>query len=97
MAIGSVNYPSPVAVNGFSCRNCSEVDLAKKGIDPAHPKSGPHNRDAATDPTRQSADPAKVEALRRAAGDPAKAVLSYGLTGAINSPVAAGSVFNLIA
>ena len=37
----SVTYPSPVYVNGFSCRNCSEVALAEKFIDPANPQSGP--------------------------------------------------------
>jgi len=25
-------------VNGYYCRNCADVELAKKGIDPAHPK-----------------------------------------------------------
>jgi hypothetical protein len=48
----SVNYPSPVWVNGYECRNCTDVDLAKKHIDPAHPKSGPFNVDAKSDPTR---------------------------------------------
>jgi hypothetical protein len=48
----SGNYPQPVQVNGFTCRNCTEVDLAKKHIDPAHPKSGPYGIDAAHDPTR---------------------------------------------
>ena len=51
MAI-STNYPSPVQVNGYSCRNCTDVDYAKKGIDPAHPKSGPYGVNAATDPDR---------------------------------------------
>ncbi len=49
----SVDYPSPVWVNGYQCRNCSDVDLAKKHIDPAHPKSGPFNIDAKSDPSRQ--------------------------------------------
>jgi len=40
MAI-STNYSTPVMVNGFSCRNCSEVDRAKKHIDPADPAGGP--------------------------------------------------------
>jgi hypothetical protein len=48
----SVNYPTPVWVNGFQCRNCTDVDLAKKHIDPAHPKSGPFGVDAKSDPTR---------------------------------------------
>ena len=40
MAI-SADYPSPVTVNGFACKNCTDVDYAKKHIDPAHPKDGP--------------------------------------------------------
>jgi hypothetical protein len=51
MAIGSTNYPQPVQVNGFMCRNCTDVDHAKKHIDPAHPKSGPYGINADTDPT----------------------------------------------
>ena len=53
MAI-STNYASPVQVNGYSCRNCTDVDYAKKGIDPAHPKSGPYGVNAATDPDRRT-------------------------------------------
>ena len=45
MAI-SGDYPRPVTVNGFSCRNCTEVDEAKKHIDPAHPKDGPYGVNA---------------------------------------------------
>lgn len=52
-AIGG-NYPAPVQVNGFTCKNCTDVDYAKKHIDPAHPKSGPYDIDAATDPSRQT-------------------------------------------
>jgi len=48
----SANYPVPVWVNGYQCRNCTDVDLAKKHIDPAHPKSGPYNVDAPSDPSR---------------------------------------------
>ena len=55
----SVNYPTPVWVNGFQCRNCSDVDLAKKHIDPAHPKSGPFNVDAKSDPTRVAQEAVK--------------------------------------
>ena len=50
MLIGT-NYPHPIQVNGFTCRNCTDVDNAKKNIDPAHPKSGPYGIDAASDPT----------------------------------------------
>ncbi len=44
--ITTVNYPNPVLVNGYSCKNCTEVDEAKKHIDPAHPKDGPFGVDA---------------------------------------------------
>jgi hypothetical protein len=53
MAISS-DYPSPVQVNGFQCKNCTDVDYAKKHIDPAHPKSGPYGVNAATDPSQKS-------------------------------------------
>ncbi len=51
MTIGT-NYATPVFVNGYLCRNCTDVEKAKKHIDPAHPKSGPFNINAKTDPTR---------------------------------------------
>lgn len=52
MAAVSANYAIPVQVNGYSCRNCTDVAYAKKFIDPEHPKSGPFNINAATDPSR---------------------------------------------
>jgi hypothetical protein len=60
MAI-SGDYATPVYVNGFSCRNCTDVDNAKKNIDPAHPKSGPFNSTAETDPGARI-EPQKVSA-----------------------------------
>ena len=47
----SGDYPHPVQVNGFSCHNCAEVDLAKRFIDPAHPKDGPFGVNATHSPT----------------------------------------------
>jgi hypothetical protein len=44
----SVNYATPILVNGFQCKNCTDVDYAKKHIDPAHPKDGPYGIDART-------------------------------------------------
>lgn len=41
----AINYTTPVFVNGFVCRNCTDVDFAKKHIDPAHPKDGPYGDD----------------------------------------------------
>lgn len=57
MAI-SGDYPTPVNVNGFSCKNCTDVDNAKKHIDPAHPKDGPFGINAKNRP----------EDIKRAAG-----------------------------
>jgi len=54
MSISS-DYPHPVTVNGFSCKNCTDVDYAKKHIDPAHPKSGPYDVNADNDSSRQTA------------------------------------------
>jgi hypothetical protein len=48
---GSINYPNPIFVNGYSCKNCTDVDLAKKHIDPDHPKAGPYGINAQNDPT----------------------------------------------
>lgn len=28
-------------INGYPCKTCTDVDYAKKNIDPAHPKDGP--------------------------------------------------------
>jgi hypothetical protein len=60
MTIGA-NYPTPVMVNGFLCKNCTDVDYAKKHIDPAHPRSGPYGIDAKNDPSvKQSSSSASV-------------------------------------
>lgn len=67
MSIG-MDYPHPVNVNGFSCKNCTDVDYAKKHIDPAHPKSGPYNVNAATDPTNKAAGARQSDAFIRFGG-----------------------------
>ena len=46
----TVNYPNPVTVNGYSCKNCTDVDLAKQHIDPSHPKDGPYGVEAKDHP-----------------------------------------------
>lgn len=40
-------------VNGFRCKDCTDIDYAKRHIDPAHPKDGPYGINAATNPERQ--------------------------------------------
>ena len=32
-------------VNGYMCRDCTDVSYAKKNIDPAHPKDGPQQKE----------------------------------------------------
>lgn len=74
MAI-STDYSAPVWVNGFACRNCSEVDQAKRNVDPANPSAGPFGinktgRSAGKQPDHFSAEAReadKLEALHRAA------------------------------
>ena len=39
-------------INGFQCKNCTDVDYAKKHIDPAHPKDGSYGVNAKNDPAR---------------------------------------------
>ena len=51
----STDYATPVQVNGYTCRNCTDVDNAKKHIDPEHPKSGPYGVDAQVDPSQSAA------------------------------------------
>jgi len=57
----TVNYPTPVTVNGYACKNCTDVDYAKKNIDPAHPTDGPFGVNAKDRP------PASGAAASRAA------------------------------
>jgi len=47
----SVNYPAPVMINGYSCKNCTDVDRAKAHIDPQHPNAGPYGVNAKADPS----------------------------------------------
>ncbi len=35
-------------VNGYQCNNCTDIDYAKKNIDPAHPEDGPFGVNAKT-------------------------------------------------
>ena len=95
MALGGVNYSSPVHVNGFACRNCADVSLAARHIDPAHPQSGPFDRDAANDPSRRSVDPVRVEAMRKAAE--AAQMVGYSAAGPVMAALAPGSAFSVTA
>jgi len=41
-------------VNGYVCQTCCDVELAKRGVDPAHPKDDPKNPNY--DPAKAKAD-----------------------------------------
>lgn len=75
MAI-SGDYSSPVTVNGFVCRNCADVDRAKRHIDPADPAAGPFGVNDSHRPGKtggsanhfaaEARDTARLDALYRA-------------------------------
>lgn len=94
MQIG-INYPTPVVVNGFRCANCSEVDTAKRHIDPQHPRSGPYDGDALSDPTRSAADKSRLAAQRAASGPQAERYSAAGAKSSGGVPI--GGLVNLVA
>ncbi len=48
-------------VNGYVCHNCTDVDYAKKGIDPAHPnKNDPLNPKTKAQNAIAGADPVVI-------------------------------------
>jgi hypothetical protein len=96
MAIQSTAYATPVQVNGYACRDCTDVGLAKKNIDPQHPKSGPGNADAVSDPSRSTADPVKIAAVKRAAEETAQVTVGYSPGGPVNAVAEPGQLVSLI-
>ncbi len=71
-------------VNGYVCQSCCDVALAKKGVDPAHPKDDPTS--AAYDPAVAKQDKAK------ASGNYAPAVTFGGALAGLNASVATSTV-----
>lgn len=92
-----VTYLPPLIVHHYSCRSDDEVVLAAKNVDPAHPRSGPYNRDALTDPTRTDYDPVKLAAARKAAEEQVNQIVRYTPEGLQTSAIATGSVTSLTA
>jgi hypothetical protein len=85
------DYPHPVTVNGFSCKNCTEVDLARKHINPAHPKSGPYGENAANDPTVKQKPAVTFGGALRGLNAAAGATLAPGGASTGTSPGGAGT------
>ena len=90
MSIGT-DYPHPVNVNGFSCKNCTDVDYAKKHIDPAHPKAGPYGVNAKDDPTLKTQAAFKFDGALKGVTDTA----NTGLT--TQQTTAPGQSVNILA
>jgi hypothetical protein len=61
-------------VNGFPCKTCTDIDYAKKHIDPAHPKDGPYGVDKPAAAKAQS----KTASLSAATPDAGPAVQFSG-------------------
>ncbi len=83
-------------VNGFQCKNCTDVDYAKKHIDPAHPKDGPYGVNAKNDPARAG----KVDSRRDPAVQFGGALAAFGANALSTSPPpppvsSSGSMLNL--
>lgn len=73
MAING-DYSRPVTVNGFSCRNCQDVSMAKRNIDPEHPLSGPYGMNAGSYPTQPIS-----KAVEVSSSPAARALLASGV------------------
>ena len=37
------DYPHPITVNGYSCRNCADVEKAKHNVDPTQSENATQN------------------------------------------------------
>ena len=52
-------------VNGYFCRNCADVELAKKGMDPAKPKREYSGGEVYIPPTAESKSRLGLNALEK--------------------------------
>lgn len=77
----SSNYSTPIQVDGYTCRHCTDVSYAKKHIDPQHPKSDPYDVNAEADPSRVAE--AVVFGANAKASDLAAATPAATLLGAV--------------
>lgn len=99
----SADYPSPINVNGFSCRNCTDVGYAEKNIDPAHPERGPFDINAdkkAAKAEQQLFDRDRIDAAVAAAREADKRVEARANAQPYGSPQSAtfpGQLINLAA
>ena len=93
MAINA-DYPSPVTVNGFSCKNCTEVDEAKKHIDPKHPQDGPFGINAKEHKTAKEASSSDRSPAVVFGGQLASLAAAQATGGSGSSSGSASSTYN---
>lgn len=67
-------------VNGYPCKNCTDVENARKGIDPAKPQAGPNGVNAID--AAKEADKSR-DAAKTAADGPADRGPAVTLSGAL--------------
>ena len=82
------DYAHPITVNGYSCKNCTDVDYAKKHIDPAHPKDGPYGVNSKASDMDSHGRPGAVSFGGQLAGLSAAA-------SSVQSPFASSTVIDL--
>ncbi len=57
-------------VNGYFCRNCADEELAKRGLDPAHPTQAVAGNEVFVSPAdaaRNRGNPSAVQGARKSA------------------------------
>ena len=69
------------SVNGYPCRNCADEELAKRGVDPAHPTQAVSGSEVYVSP----AEAARNRRAPSAPGSPESAELG------VNRPEASGA------
>ena len=74
-------------VNGYQCSNCTDIDNAKKHVDPAHPQDGPYGVNAPKDSGRDRGGDITTRAVD-ATGNSAQPAVIYGGSLAALNPVA---------
>ncbi len=73
-------------VNGYQCSNCTDIDNAKKHVDPAHPQDGPYGVNAPKDSGRDRSGDITAKAVD-ATGNAAQPAVIYGGSLATLNPV----------
>ena len=73
-------------VNGYQCKNCTDIDNAKKHVDPAHPQDGPYGINAANKSNAaKPSDPAGVSPPSVVYGGSLQSLNAISQTGSASS------------